>query len=148
MLHSTRATASPKTEATTTANSVVGAIVETNTTTIDKTFLSEKSASESVEELVVIYDTAQAMVSTEGWKTCRNEWSGWEIQYPPDWQTYGHRAGIRPSDCTGGMVTFANWTPEEAQNENDLHANDHISFSLPARTTPPVALAQSIYKTT
>jgi len=122
VLHTTSAVVSPGIEATTSTTAVF------ESTSTNKTVIPEKDTSKSVEEPAYEYDTAQAMVSTEGWKTCRNEWSGWEIQYPPDWQTYGHRAGVKPSDCTGSMVTFANWTPEEAENEKNLHAKRPYFF--------------------
>ena len=65
----------------------------------------------------------EAKVSTEGWKTCRNEEYGWEISYPGDWYVYGegHHSGVEGSTwggyyanetpCVGGDVILAEWEP-------------------------------------
>ncbi len=61
----------------------------------------------------------QARVSTEGWKTCRNEEYGWEVQYPAEWYVYGegHDNGIWEgrfeveTPCTGQHITLANFGP-------------------------------------
>ena len=38
----------------------------------------------------------KAKVSTEGWKTCRNEEYGYEFKFPPEWHIYGADALITP----------------------------------------------------
>ena len=65
----------------------------------------------------------EAKVSTEGWKTCRNEEYGWEVQYPGEWYVYGegHHSGEEGSTwggyyanetpCVGGHVVLAEWEP-------------------------------------
>lgn len=86
----------------------------------------KQSASETQDART--YDVLQARVNTEGWKTCRNTWDGWEIKYPPEWYAYSHRAGIRTSDCSSGEITFANWTPEESKSMSGLHSERPYFF--------------------
>jgi len=38
----------------------------------------------------------EAKVSTEGWKTCRNEEYGYEFQFPAEWHIYGEDARSEP----------------------------------------------------
>jgi len=40
----------------------------------------------------------EAKVSTEGWKTCRNEEYGYEFQFPGEWKIYGEDARIGPDE--------------------------------------------------
>jgi len=56
----------------------------------------------------------EAKVSTEGWKTCRNEEYGWEIKYPGEWYVYGEGsmstvtpAYVRTTPCEGASVLMS-----------------------------------------
>ena len=61
----------------------------------------------------------EAKVSTEGWKTCRNEEYGWDLQYPEGWYVYGegsHGDGIyteytHETPCVGDNMVIAEWEP-------------------------------------
>lgn len=96
----------------------------------------------------------EAKVSTEGWKTCRNEEYGWEVKYPGDWYVYGEghakvsppidwdnedggeiEAGVWGSvyayetPCVGGDVRIASWTPGTGYAET---LRNGMSFSVRA----------------
>jgi hypothetical protein len=45
--------------------------------------------------LIVEKITPTAKISTEGWKTCRNEKRGYEFQYPKEWYSYVYDNGTR-----------------------------------------------------
>ena len=63
----------------------------------------------------------EAKVSTEGWKTCRNEEYGYEFKFPAEWHIYGEdalsepdllgkRAYVRESEeCSGLHVVVASY---------------------------------------
>lgn len=64
----------------------------------------------------------QARVSTEGWKTCRNEEYGWEVKYPGEWYVYGEgNDNGQPeakfqveTKCAGVNVSINNTSPGHA----------------------------------
>ncbi len=45
--------------------------------------------------------TPQAKISTEGWKTCRNEKYGYEFKYPGEWYEYGYNMTTEIGDAPG-----------------------------------------------
>ena len=61
----------------------------------------------------------EAKVSTEGWKTCRNEEYGYEFKFPGEWKIYGEDARSEPDamgktyfvreseECNGEYVLFS-----------------------------------------
>ena len=61
----------------------------------------------------------EAKVSTEGWKTCRNEEYGWEVKYPGEWYVYGKGSHgdeiytdyMYETPCVGDNVVIAEWEP-------------------------------------
>ena len=60
----------------------------------------------------------EAKVSTEGWKTCRNEEYGWEVMYPGDWYVYSgtwqyKTEDVPLGDCQAGVVELSNQEPGE-----------------------------------
>jgi hypothetical protein len=67
----------------------------------------------------------EAKVSTEGWKTCRNEEYGWEIKYPGEWYVYGEGAYsehtpilVRTTPCRGGGVLLSNFNYVDNKRES------------------------------
>src|SRR3989339_481017 len=61
----------------------------------------------------------EAKVSTEGWKTCRNEEYGWEVKYPENWYAYsGSRDTFTyiPASaviCEDELISISNTSPED-----------------------------------
>ena len=80
----------------------------------------------------------EAKVSTEEWKTCRNEEAGWEVKYPEDWYVYGEGAYsehapifIRTTPCAGLYVVMSeskNHYDDTPNNGNSLISTASISI--------------------
>ena len=75
------------------------------------------TSTEQVASTTDIFDMEpiipEAKVSTEGWKTCRNEEYGYEFQFPGEWHIYGEDAlsgGPKPvfiresQECNGANI--------------------------------------------
>lgn len=45
------------------------------------------------------------------WKTCRNEWYGWEFRYPAEWHVYKGGNGLVPGVCHGSQTYMGEWKP-------------------------------------
>jgi len=63
----------------------------------------------------------EAKVSTEGWKTCRNDEYGWEVKYPEGWHVYGEGSDdgvwegryVVETECIGDGVFISDQSPHE-----------------------------------
>jgi hypothetical protein len=69
----------------------------------------------------------QAKVSTEGWKTCRNEEYGYEFKYPAEWYLYNNKESFGTDSpgfyklaikCVGELVAVSNKTVKEFHDKN------------------------------
>ena len=72
----------------------------------------------------------EAKVSTEGWKTCRNEEYGYEFKFPGEWKIYGEDARSEPNphpiskrvyvreseECNGASVGLSPTTLDSSGN--------------------------------
>ncbi len=109
----------------------------------------------------------EAKVSTEGWKTCRNEEYGWEVKYPEEWYVYGdgHHSGVEGStwggyytnetECVGGRVVLAEWEPGtsfstlttgEMRKSLSINTDQENFGTYPAHITDVHELAKSYPK--
>ncbi|KKS39348.1 MAG: hypothetical protein UU98_C0002G0064 [Parcubacteria group bacterium GW2011_GWD2_42_14] len=103
----------------------------------------------------------EAKVSTEGWKTCRNEEYGWEVKYPAEWFVYGegsHGDGIYTeytyeTPCVGDNVVIAEWKPDtdrfttSGRRSIRINANQESFGTYYSEYTNVRDLAQSFTKT-
>lgn len=87
----------------------------------------------------------EAKVSTEGWKTCRNEEYGYEFKFPGEWKIYGEdalsepnalgkRAFVRESEeCNGASVFLSAFEPWSGAlgtaDDGDFHVNVRLNES-------------------
>lgn len=104
----------------------------------DEKLSIESTATSS--EVVSIFDVdpiaPQAKVSTERWKTCRNEEYGYEFQFPGEWYIYGRDALIK-SDAGKTSLVFTR-TSEECNGVRVVLSPDTIGdiprYIEPARS--------------
>jgi len=88
----------------------------------------------------------EAKVSTEGWKTCRNEEYGYEFKFPGEWHIYGEdalseqdlrgkRIYVRESEeCNGESIHLAPISPDKLDSCSSQ--SDCISITLHAMVIP------------
>jgi phosphate/sulfate permease len=73
----------------------------TNAEQIKNAMSSPTSAQTNENTLDIEKIVPQAEVSTESWKTCRNEMYGYEFKYPREWYEYGYGMTIDIGDAPG-----------------------------------------------
>ena len=69
----------------------------------------------------------EAKVSTERWKTCRNEEYGWEVKYPAGWFVYSDGRGTVEGNCQTRIVQLANWNPN---NDTFVETTESVTVRM------------------
>ena len=80
----------------------------------------------------------EAKVSTEGWKTCRNEEYGYEFKFPAEWHIYGEDAYndapkpsfIRESNGCNGLAVLLSEMTIENYRDGDVINKHHIGVGV------------------
>jgi hypothetical protein len=109
----------------------------------------------------------QVKVSTEGWKTCRNEEYGYEFNYPAEWNIYNEKESypdpkklegiqdpgapvyVQPGkNCVGGIITMSNGPLHEELQKSTPPNNGEIVATIEVPNGKNVTISKTTVSVT